>query len=70
MKEYYMPKEMMDAGDEFHEPMQEYNLARDEFVHGVTVKKTGKKKSLVSARKLFYLLAGSATIASIGLLSK
>lgn len=65
-----MPREMLSPGSEFHEPAEEMLTRYDEFSVQVATKKTKKKKSFVNARKLFYLLAGSATIASIGFLAK
>lgn len=65
-----MPREMQPYGSEFHEPSEEMLTRYDEFSVLVAAKKTRKKKSLANAKKLFYLLAGSATIASIGFLAK
>lgn len=70
MQEFYEPLEMKSPGSEFHEPMQEMYNGQDEFSCGIGIKKKSKKRSLANARKLFYLLAGSATIASIGFLAK
>lgn len=70
MQEFHMAKEMLAPGPEFHEPGTEIYNYSDEFTHGLSCKKSNQKKSMVNAKKLFYLLAGSATIASIGLLAK
>lgn len=70
MEEFNIPREMLSPGSEFHEPEEEMLTRYDEFVSVSLSKRPKKKKSLVNAKKLFYLLAGSATIASIGFLAK